>query len=167
MCWRRHNKASLARPCQLLAGFGLVRMMMMVLGAMTAMYNFTDGLRFHFRSVILLLCSSFAKNISFFWPFCPLSHLCPFRISLWTYLIFAMFFFQILHILLYSVDDPMSIRLISECINTAQQVSMLLFLPTFAFPKMQTRRLPINADLTHPYEFKSTFLIENFSFATA
>ena len=77
MCWRRHNKASLARPCQLLAGFGLVRMMMMVmmmttmmmmmiLGAMTAVYNFTDGLRFHFRSVILLLCSSFAKNISFF-----------------------------------------------------------------------------------------------------
>ena len=119
MCWRRHNKASLARPCRLLAGFGLVRMMMMVLGAMTAVYNFTDGLRFHFRSVILLLCSSFAKNISFFLAFLSFVTLCPFRISLWTYLIFAMFFFQFLHILLYSVDDPMSIRLISECINTA------------------------------------------------
>ena len=134
MCWRRHNKASLARPCQLLAGFGLVRMMMMVLGAMTAVYNFTDGLRFHFRSVILLLCSSFAKNISFCPAFMSFSYLCPFRISLWAYLIFslcfvlsmfyfcrifAIFFFQFLHILLYSVDDPMSIRLISECINTA------------------------------------------------
>ena len=121
MCWRRHNKASLARPCQLLAGFGLVRMMMMmmVLGAMTAVYNFTDGLRFHFRSVILLLCSSFAKNISFFLAFLSFVTFMSFRISLWTYLIFAMFFFQFLHILLYSVDDPMSIRLISECINTA------------------------------------------------
>ena len=92
MCWRRHNKASLARPCQLLAGFGLVRMMMMVLGAMTAVYNFTDGLRFHFRSVILLLCSSFAKNISFFLAFLSFVTFMSFRISLWTYLIFSFYF---------------------------------------------------------------------------